>query len=206
MVKHSTPKPIEFHCHNCGAHMQAPRSHAGGFVRCPECGTEEVPVPMPRKDKRRRAAERRRPGRTSVGALVVANLVPLFGVVFLGWDAGEMCLLYWAENIVIGSYTILKLMFVKEKGSAGCALLWSKVFLAAMFVIHFGSFCGLHGAGVLAIAVGGETLKELPVGENTSSPLYFVQLLVGVIILGWRTLPEATIWPLVALFLHFLRS
>jgi hypothetical protein len=35
-------------------------------------------------------------------ALLAANAIPLFGVVFLGWDAFHIVLLYWAENIVIG--------------------------------------------------------------------------------------------------------
>jgi len=37
-----------------------------------------------------------------VTALLAANTAPLFGVLFLGWDAFYIVVLYWAENVVIG--------------------------------------------------------------------------------------------------------
>lgn len=45
----------------------------------------------------------------SILALVSANLIPLVGVFYLGWDAFLILLLYWLENAVTGFYTILKL-------------------------------------------------------------------------------------------------
>jgi hypothetical protein len=45
--------------------------------------------------------------------LVAANTVPLWGVLFLGWDAFYIVLLYWAENLAVGFYNILKIAFVK---------------------------------------------------------------------------------------------
>jgi hypothetical protein len=44
---------------------------------------------------------------------VLANSVPLVGVLFLGWDAFFIVLLYWAENLVIGSYNILKMVLAQ---------------------------------------------------------------------------------------------
>ena len=40
----------------------------------------------------------------SLATLVAANLLPLAGVVFFGWDAGVILVLYWAENLVVGSF------------------------------------------------------------------------------------------------------
>jgi len=45
--------------------------------------------------------------------LVAANAVPLYGVAFAGWDAFLVVLLYWAENLIIGFYNILKIAFAK---------------------------------------------------------------------------------------------
>jgi len=44
-------------------------------------------------------------------ALLAANVIPLFGVLFLDWDAFSIVLLYWSENLVIGFYNILKIAF-----------------------------------------------------------------------------------------------
>ena len=44
-------------------------------------------------------------------ALLAANAIPLFGVLFLEWDAFFIVLLYWSENLVIGFYNILKIAF-----------------------------------------------------------------------------------------------
>ena len=46
----------------------------------------------------------------SVAALVVANLVPLFGVALLGWRLFPILLLYSLENAVIGFYNILRMI------------------------------------------------------------------------------------------------
>jgi len=46
-------------------------------------------------------------------ALVAANMVPLWGVLFLNWDAFYIVLLYWSENLVIGSYNIVKMILAQ---------------------------------------------------------------------------------------------
>src|SRR5204863_10015123 len=42
-------------------------------------------------------------------ALIGANLVPLAGVLFFGWDLSSVMVLFWAESGVIGFYTALKM-------------------------------------------------------------------------------------------------
>ncbi len=42
--------------------------------------------------------------------LVLANLIPLFGVIFLGWSIFNIVVLYWMENLVIGAINILKMI------------------------------------------------------------------------------------------------
>lgn len=48
--------------------------------------------------------------RRSMTALLVANLLPLFGVVALGWRAFDVVFLYWLENVVIGAINLLKIL------------------------------------------------------------------------------------------------
>ncbi len=49
---------------------------------------------------------------SSVGALValiVANAIPLFGVVFLGWNVWTILVIYWLENGIVGVFNVLKM-------------------------------------------------------------------------------------------------
>ena len=48
--------------------------------------------------------------RPSAMVLIVANLLPLFGVMFWGWSVFNIVLLYWMENLVIGGINILKMI------------------------------------------------------------------------------------------------
>jgi hypothetical protein len=100
--------------------------------------TEGPPATSGHADPRADAGGRRKPpgwGSTSVVALLLANLVPLVGVLGFGWDLGAIMLLFWAESGVIGFYAILRLCYV-----AG----WSALFLGPFFVVHFGGFMVGH--------------------------------------------------------------
>lgn len=48
--------------------------------------------------------------RWSVASLVAANVLPLVGVVALGWRAFDVVFLYWFENVVIGAINVLKML------------------------------------------------------------------------------------------------
>jgi hypothetical protein len=48
--------------------------------------------------------------KSSAVVLIVANLVPLIGVLFWHWDAFEIVALYWAENVIIGVINVLKMI------------------------------------------------------------------------------------------------
>jgi hypothetical protein len=42
-------------------------------------------------------------------ALMIANLIPLLGVLVWDWRIGDIMLLYWAESAVIEFYNLLKI-------------------------------------------------------------------------------------------------
>ncbi len=80
--------------------------------------------------------------RPSVVTLVLANLVPVFGVLVLGWETFPLLFLFWAENLIIGAFNVLK-MFLASPGSV-----WSwagKLLYIPFFCCHYGIFTYGHG-------------------------------------------------------------
>ena len=51
-----------------------------------------------------------KPSRSSVIALIIANTVPLFGVLFFNWTIFQIFFLYWCESGVIGFYNSIKVI------------------------------------------------------------------------------------------------
>jgi hypothetical protein len=109
-------------------------------------------------------------------ALVAANLIPFWGVLFWGWDAFNIVLLYWSENIVVGFYNILKMAFVKVSHPAEHL---RKLFMIPFFSVHYGGFCAGHGIFVLTLFKKGDSSFM----NNTTWPCFFVflQMLLNVI-------------------------
>jgi len=102
---------------------------------------------------------------TVLFTLVLANLIPLFGVLFFGWDASTILFLYWCENIVIGIYNFKKIKKAQGKptpkdtieltgymsNNKSAADVKSKTLLALFFAIHYGMFTFVHGIFVLIL-------------------------------------------------------
>ncbi len=57
---------------------------------------------------------KRRDAIISLVVILVANLVPLFGVMFLGWQLANIMLGYWLETVVIVFFTFLKILSSKK--------------------------------------------------------------------------------------------
>jgi hypothetical protein len=62
-------------------------------------------------------------------SLVIANMFPLFAVLFMGWDVTMVLFLYLAETAVICAYGVLKLIIV--------AKFWA-IFVIPLFVLAYG--------------------------------------------------------------------
>lgn len=77
-------------------------------------------------------------------ALVAANLVPLAGVLFFDWTAYELLVLFWAENLIIGFYTVARMVTLYRRNADGRVL-----FTIPFFCFHFGIFTLVHGAFVM---------------------------------------------------------
>jgi hypothetical protein len=75
-------------------------------------------------------------------------------VLFLGWKVFPLVLLYWLENVVVGGFTVAKLLVAQPREPAFWA---GKLFLIPFFVVHFGMFTFVHGVLVFALLGPKET-------------------------------------------------
>lgn len=85
--------------------------------------------------------------------VLVLNLIPAFCVLFFGWSALVLLLLYWAENVVIGVVNVLKMGVTSVAGGAFGVL--AGLMSIPFFILHYGGFCAGHGLFVVAVAGGG---------------------------------------------------
>jgi hypothetical protein len=84
--------------------------------------------------------------------LVLANLVPLVGVLAWDWSLLAVFLLFWAETGIIGVFHLAKLPW-----SAGLGAL----FLVPFFAVHFGGFMFGHLTFILLFFGDGLTVNPM---------------------------------------------
>jgi hypothetical protein len=117
--------------------------------------------------------------RMSAVALVLANLVPLAGIVLWQWSISSVLILYWFENVVIGVINVLRMVLASPEtmnlqaldvapvnenppqaagAQAALAHLNSpalrtglKLFLVPFFIVHYFGFCSGHGIFVFSM-------------------------------------------------------
>ncbi len=96
--------------------------------------------------------------RSSSLALIVANLVPIYGVLALDWKVGTILVFYWTENLVVGFFNVLKM--ARAKGAVDAPNMTfnnrpvtqdSRKGLIFFFIVHYGGFTLGHGIFVLAL-------------------------------------------------------
>ena len=125
-------------------------------------------------------------------ALVLANLVPLFGVLYLGWDVGSIVVLYWLENLIIGGYTVLKMLVTGKAGALPSTL---------FFCLHYGGFCAIHGMFVLELTqFAGFTASE-PQTQDWPGPLVLIQMFLNLVHQITAAAPREFLWAVLALLL-----
>jgi hypothetical protein len=85
--------------------------------------------------------------RLTLGIIIASNILPVFGILFLGWSMGSVMILYVIENVIVGIFTVLKMAFT----SANEMSLFRKLTIIPFFCVHFGLFCTVHAVFVIAI-------------------------------------------------------
>jgi len=141
----------------------------------------------------------------SVRINLFIDAIPVVMVLAFGWTALPLVLLYWLENLVIGVFTLLRMVVSSfAMGASGLIVL----FLFPFFVFPYGMFCAGHGMGLFALASsqGGS-------GDNINSHALKVEPfdLLGMIEIAFALEPTLTwvlaigvAWRLVLFFWHFL--
>ncbi len=142
-----------------------------------------IPRVNPIEESRSRSAGRMVRDTSGV-VLILANLVPLAGVLFWDWGIFNVVVLYWLENVIIGGINILKMLacapdmeaiankaddlsgnrsgqaeklreLIKAHGGKAALLNHgSKFFFIPFFTVHYGIFCLVHGMFVFVLLGG----------------------------------------------------
>jgi hypothetical protein len=82
--------------------------------------------------------------------LIAANLYPVAAVLFFGWEVFLLLVLFWMENLVIGFFTVLKMLFAGGEKSGRLV----KFSIIPFFCLHYGIFALVHGVFVFVLFGG----------------------------------------------------
>jgi len=92
-------------------------------------------------------------------SLVVANLLPVVGVWFLNWSAQEVFLVYCLETIIIGGFTLVKLLItgliVKKdewQTTGGTSIKQPFWLFMFFFLMHYGFFVAIQMGMFFAVS------------------------------------------------------
>jgi len=119
------------------------------------------------------------PLRLSAVALVLANIVPLVGVLLWQWSVSSIIILYWFENVVIGVVNVLRMLLASpasldlraiaparadltstqtiamnealQRFNTPALRVGLKVFFVPFFIVHYFGFCSGHGIFVFSM-------------------------------------------------------
>jgi hypothetical protein len=123
--------------------------------------------------------------RAALLALLVANLLPLWGVLVGGWSVWTVLVLYWLESGIVGLYSLPRILLAAGSGEGSSMTLTingrpvdtsgpddpvdglhvypENVPIAGFFCLHYGIFWVVHGVFVLTLPgfAGGAALDPL---------------------------------------------
>ncbi len=85
----------------------------------------------------------------SVALLFLANLLPLAGVLFMGWNVATILVAYWLENGIVGILNVPKMALAARAGGAEVAK--HLPVRTLFFAVHYGIFWIVHGVFVLVL-------------------------------------------------------
>lgn len=72
--------------------------------------------------------------------LIIANLVPLYGVYVWGWSITELILLYWSESAIICFFSVLKMAMIRRPQPAASPPPALKMLFLLLFIGQYGAF------------------------------------------------------------------
>lgn len=113
-------------------------------------------------------------------------------MLYLDWDASSIIVLYWAENLIVGGFTLLKMLVVGKTGT---------LFKMLFFCVHYGGFCAIHGIFVLELTRFAGEQTSPAAAASWPGPLALVQMFIGLVQQVLAAAPEAFLWGCLALLL-----
>lgn len=119
--------------------------------------------------------------RVSVIVLILTNMVPVFGVIFLDWNVFPIMFLFWMENVIIGVSNVFKMLFSTADATGRWKL---KASMISFFCVHYGIFTLVHG--VFVFVLFGSFLEQDDLGQaytDVTSILVDQQLWMAVLAL-----------------------
>lgn len=98
--------------------------------------------------------------------LIIANLLPVYGVWFQNWNAREVFIVYCFETIIIGFFTLLKLGItgtIKKSDvwqtQGGTPVKQPAFFFMLFFMLHYGMFVAIQMGLFFAVSGIGDEIK-----------------------------------------------
>jgi hypothetical protein len=102
-----------------------------------------------------------------VALAVGLNAITVLGVVVFGWPVGNVFILFWVENAVIGAWNAVRILTARGDGRGeraptitinGRPTAGKPITLALFFCVHYGLFCLVHAVftGFVAYTLGVE--------------------------------------------------
>lgn len=84
----------------------------------------------------------------SIVTLIGANLIAIVLAVIEGWDLHELMLIYWAQSVIIGYFSVRRMLDLTEFSTEGMrqngrvltATPATQKSMAVFFVLHYGAF------------------------------------------------------------------
>ena len=101
----------------------------------------------------------------SVLVSLIANLIPLYGVLYWQWDTFQLLMLYWMETVIIAFWTIRRIgrVPIQELGTItvnGRVQAATRRMLCGFFTLHAGAFISVHLL-FLWVLFSGDWLKKV---------------------------------------------
>ncbi|HEX5013490.1 MAG TPA: DUF6498-containing protein [Candidatus Limnocylindrales bacterium] len=77
----------------------------------------------------------------SLVGLLIANAIPLVGVLFFGWSLITILVLYWLENCIVGLWNVPRIALARGLDPVNNVVTQAqntKAFIIPFFFIHYG--------------------------------------------------------------------
>lgn len=94
----------------------------------------------------------------AIGISVAMNVLTLVGVIAWDWPAGNIFLLFWCENVIIGMLSLVRVVSARGQDSDpggltvnGRPVRGTPLRYGLFFVLHYGLFCLVHGVFTLVV-------------------------------------------------------